>query len=349
VTIAREGAPPALGEPGAGEPHPPAVPPARPARARRRGWVRRGSFGRYLVTRLRDGIVVLFLVVVTVFFLSSVVGDPAARMAPNDASDEEIARIARQIGTDRPLLEQAGDYFGGLFTGDLGESIWQNRPAFDVVTEALPATIKLTLAGIVIAALLGVTAGVVAGSRPGSLFDRGANFVSMIGLSVPTFWLGLLLIVVFAVHWRLVPTSGDVGWKSLILPAATIGIEHGGRIFQLVRSAVFEEVTKPYVTVARSKGLAHRTVVSRHVLRNSGMLILTTVGWEYVRLWGGAIFAVEVVFAWPGIGQTIITATNRQDFPVLQAGVLVAGFFVVMANLVVDVLYRAVDRRVQEA
>jgi len=299
--------------------------------------------------RLRDGAVVLLLVLAAVFVLSAIVGDPAGVMAPTDASEEEIARIAHQLGTDRPLLTQAGDYFGGVVTGDLGESTWQNRPALDVIADALPATIRLTLAGIAVAALLGVTFGVLAGARPGSRLDRWANVVATVGLSVPTFWLGLLLIVVFAVQLRLVPTSGDTEWKSLILPAATVGFEHGGRIFQLVRSAVAEEVSKPYVLVARSRGLSHRGVVGRHVLRNSGMLILTTVGWEYVRLWGGAVFAVEVVFAWPGIGQTIITATDRQDFPVVQAGVIVAGAFVVLANLAVDVLYRVVDRRVQVA
>lgn len=302
-----------------------------------------------MLGRLRDGAVVLLLVLAAVFVLSAIVGDPAGVMAPTDASEEEIARIAHQLGTDRPLLTQAGDYFGGVVTGDLGESTWQNRPALDVIADALPATIRLTLAGIAVAALLGVTFGVLAGARPGSRLDRWANVVATVGLSVPTFWLGLLLIVVFAVQLRLVPTSGDTEWKSLILPAATVGFEHGGRIFQLVRSAVAEEVSKPYVLVARSRGLSHRGVVGRHVLRNSGMLILTTVGWEYVRLWGGAVFAVEVVFAWPGIGQTIITATDRQDFPVVQAGVIVAGAFVVLANLAVDVLYRVVDRRVQVA
>ncbi|HMG42710.1 MAG TPA: ABC transporter permease [Acidimicrobiales bacterium] len=303
----------------------------------------------FVLGRLRDGAVVLLLVLAAVFVLSAIVGDPAGVMAPTDASEEEIARIAHQLGTDRPLLTQAGDYFGGVVTGDLGESTWQNRPALDVIADALPATIRLTLAGIAVAALLGVTFGVLAGARPGSRLDRWANVVATVGLSVPTFWLGLLLIVVFAVQLRLVPTSGDTEWKSLILPAATVGFEHGGRIFQLVRSAVAEEVSKPYVLVARSRGLSHRGVVGRHVLRNSGMLILTTVGWEYVRLWGGAVFAVEVVFAWPGIGQTIITATDRQDFPVVQAGVIVAGAFVVLANLAVDVLYRVVDRRVQVA
>jgi peptide/nickel transport system permease protein len=307
------------------------------------------STPRFIATRVRDGFVVLLLVLTVVFFLSSVVGDPAEAMAPNDATPEQIQRLREQLGTDRPLLEQAADYYGGLLRGDFGDSLWQQRPAIDPVWEALPATIVLSLAGVVAAALLGAISGVIAGARPNGLFDRVANVIAMAGLSVPTFWLGLVLIVVFAVNMRWFPTSGNIGWKSLILPAATIGIEHGGRIFQLVRSGTFDELTKPYVLVARSKGLAGRVVVWKHILRNAAVLIITTIGWEYVRLWGGAMFAVEVVFAWPGIGQLVINAADRQDFPVLQAGIIIAGVFVVLSNLVVDTFYRLVDRRLQVA
>jgi len=270
-------------------------------------------------------------------------------MAPADATPEQIARLREQLGTDQPLSEQAGEYFGGILRSDFGESLWQQRPALDPVREALGASIILSIAGIVTAAILGGISGVIAGSRPNGLFDRVANMIAMAGLSVPTFWLGMVLIVVFAVRFGWVPTSGNVGWKSLILPAATIGIEHGGRIFQLVRSGTFDELNKPYVLVARSKGLAGRVIVWKHILRNAAVLIITTIGWEYVRLWGGAMFAVEVVFAWPGIGQLVINAADRQDYPVLQAGIIVAGVFVVLSNLVVDTVSRLVDRRLQVA
>lgn len=304
---------------------------------------------RFVLTRVRDGMIVLALVLVVVFVLSTVVGDPAEAMAPADATPEQIDRLRQQLGTDRPLGEQAADYFGGIVRGDFGESLWQRRPALDPVREALPATIVLSIAGIVAAALLGGLSGIVAGSRPNGWFDRIANFIAMAAVSVPTFWLGLVLIVIFAVRLGWVPSSGNVGAKSLILPALTIGIEHGGRIFQLVRSGTFDELNKPYVVVARSKGLASRTVVWKHIVRNAAVLIITTIGWEYVRLWGGAIFAVEVVFAWPGIGQLVINAADQQDFPVLQAGIIVAGMFVVASNLLVDTFYRVVDRRLQVA
>lgn len=300
----------------------------------------------YSLTRLRDGLLVLLLVTVVIFVLGHVVGDPALMMAPVDATDEQIANLRRLLGLDRPFHEQFLAYFGALLRGDFGQSLWQNRPALEVVLEALPATILLTVVGIILAGLLGSAFGILAGARPGSLVDRVSNFLSIAAVSVPNFWLGMLLIVVVAVQLRALPTSGFTGWQSLVLPAATLGLVHAGRIFQLVRSATFEELTKPYVLVARSKGLPEWVVLWKHLLRNVAITMVTTVGWEYVRMMGGAAFAIEVVFAWPGIGQLMITAASRQDFPVLQAAVIVAGAFVVIANAVVDLAYHLLDTRI---
>jgi peptide/nickel transport system permease protein len=303
----------------------------------------------FALTRLRDGLAVLLLVTVIIFILGHVFGNPAQVMSPVDATEEQIANLARQLGLDRPLHEQFISYFSGLLRGDFGESLWQNRPALTVVLESLPATIQLTLAGLVLAGLGGTLFGLLAGARPGSLVDRVGNFLSVLALSVPSFWLGLLLIVLVAVQLRALPTSGYSSWQSLILPAVTLGIVHGGRIFQLVRSATFDEMTKPYVLVARSKGLPERLVLWKHVLRNIAVTVVTTIGWEYVRMMGGAAFAIEVVFAWPGIGQLMITAASRQDFPVLQAAVIVAGAFVIVTNALVDLFYRLVDARLHVA
>jgi peptide/nickel transport system permease protein len=307
------------------------------------------SLFAFALRRLRDGLLVLLLVTLVVFVLGHVIGDPALVMAPVDAKAEEIARLRQQLGLDRPFREQFIDYFGSLIRGDFGQSLWQNRPALTVVLEALPATIILTITGILVAGLGGALLGVLAGARPESALDRIANYLSVIALSVPNFWLGLLLIVIFAVQLRALPTSGFGAWSSLVLPAAVLGVVHGGRIFQLVRSATFEEMTKPYALVARSKGLPNRLILWRHVLRNTAITIVTTIGWEYVRMMGGAAFAVEVVFAWPGIGQLMIHAASRQDFPVLQAAVIVAGAFVILTNALVDLLYRLVDMRMRPA
>jgi peptide/nickel transport system permease protein len=303
----------------------------------------------FLLARLRDGIVVLFLVTLVIFVLGHMIGDPAGLMAPVDASDQEIARLRRQLGLDRPFTEQFVSYFGALLRGDFGQSLWQDRPALTVVLEALPATVLLTLAGLLFAGLGGSTLGVLAGARPESWLDRSVNILSITALSVPNFWLGLLLIVIFAVNLGVLPTSGFTSWQSLVMPAGALAIIHGARVFQLVRSATFEEMTKPYAMVARSKGLPERLILWKHILRNTAVTMLTTIGWEYVRMMGGAAFAIEVVFAWPGIGQLMILAASRQDFPVLQAAVIIAGAFVIVTNGVVDLLYRFLDTRIRAA
>lgn len=309
----------------------------------------RSTITGIVLRRLRDGVVTLFLVVTVIFALTNVVGDPALVYAPVDASDEEIERLARAFGLDRPFLERYGEYVVNIFRGDFGDSNWQKRPALDAVLDALPATVMLTFVGIIGAALFGMVGGILAGARPNSLFDKISNFFSVVALSVPNFWLGLLLIFVFAVSFGWFPTSGQFGWNSIVLPAATLALVHGGRIFQLVRSATVEEVSKPYVRVARSKGLSDRAILRTHVLRNTGLTAATISGWEYVRMWGGAAFAIEYVFAWPGIGTLMINAADRQDFFVLQAAVIIAGVFVIVINLLIDLVYRMIDRRIGAA
>ena len=300
-----------------------------------------------LLRRLRDGVIVLLLVVTIIFFLAHIVGNPALVFAPVDATDEQIAEIHRQFGLDRPVTERYWEYLTGLARLDFGESTWQQRPAIDAVEEALPATIILTVVGLGAAAVLGVIPGVVAGARARKPFDKASNFLSVTALSVPNFWLGLLLILFFGVQLGWLPTSGRFQTGSIVLPAATLGIVHGGRIYQLVRSATFEEMSKPYVTVARSKGLTEWSILRRHVVRNTGVTTATIVGWEYVRMWGGAVFAIEYVFAWPGLGLLTINAAHRQDFFVLQAAVIVAGAFVIFSNLLIDMVYQFIDRRIR--
>ena len=306
------------------------------------GWSLRGL----LLRRLRDGIVVLLLVVTVIFFLAHVVGNPALVFAPVDATDEHIADIRRQFGLDRPVTERYWEYLTGLARLDFGESTWQQRPAIEAVVEALPSTIYLTVVGLAAAAVTGVVPGIIAGARARKPFDKASNLLSVTALSVPNFWLGLLLILLFGVQLGWLPTSGRFETASIVMPAATLGIVHGGRIYQLVRSATFEEMSKPYVTVARSKGLSEWAILSRHVVRNTGVTTATIVGWEYVRMWGGAVFAIEYVFAWPGIGLLTIDAAHRQDFFVLQAAVIIAGAFVIFSNLLIDMGYQFIDRRI---
>lgn len=300
--------------------------------------------------RLRDAVVVLFLVLIVIFFLGTVVGQPEEQLAPQDASQEQIDQIRHDLGLDRPVINQFGEYMWGLVRGDMGESliVARGESAVSLVTDRLPATLKLTLAGIVVAGFVGVGFGVAAGVRPGSLFDKVSSSIAMGFVSFPYFWFGLILIVVFAVNLKWVPVlADDRQFKSYFLPAATLGIHHGGRLFQLVRSATYDELQKSYITVATSKGLSHRAVVVKHVLRNIGVVIVTMVGWEYARMWGGTVFLAEFTFAWPGIGKLVTDAAGRHDFHVIEAGVVIAGLFVILSNLLVDVLYSAIDKRVE--
>jgi peptide/nickel transport system permease protein len=216
-----------------------------------------------------------------------------------------------------------------------------------LIIDRLPVTVKLTVAGLVFTILIGVVPGIIAGIRPNSLFDRAGNVLALAGVSFPYFWFGQLLILVVAVNLRWVDVLPKDDLKSYLLPGITLGIHHGGRLFQLVRSATLDELGKSYVTVAQSKGLSPTAVVMRHILRNIGVVLATMVGWEYARMWGGTVFLVEFTFAWPGIGKLVTDAAKVHDFNVIQAGVVVAGIFVVLANLVVDVLSTALDKRVE--
>jgi peptide/nickel transport system permease protein len=313
-----------------------------------------GARGRRLIrviaTRFRDAVIVLFLVLVTIFFLGTIVGQPEEQLAPPDASEEMVQAIREDLGLDRPIVTQFGEYVTGLARGDIGESIViaRGEPAMSLVTDRLFATLKLTLAGILASAVIGIAGGVTAGIRPGSLFDRIATPMAMLFVSFPYFWFGLMFIVVFAVNLQWVPVlADDRQLASYFLPALTLGMHHGGRLFQLTRSATFDELSKSYVTVATAKGLAHRAVVVRHVMRNIGVVLATMIGWEYARMWGGTVFLAEFTFAWPGIGKLVTDAAKQHDFHVIEAGVVVAGIFVVLSNLIVDVMLGLIDKRVE--
>lgn len=320
-----------------------------PKRVQRRTRHQRSTV-RIVAVRIRDAFLALLLVLLTIFFLGSVVGHPEETLAQRDASAAQVHQIRVDLGLTAPVVVQLGRYLKGIATGNMGDSfvIAKGEPALPLVTQRLAATLKLTLAGIFVAAILGVGFGVAAGVRPGSLMDRVASSIATAFVSFPYFWTGLILIVVFAVKLKWVPVlADDRRLSSYFLPATTLGLYHGGRLFQLARSATFDELSKSYVTVASAKGLGHRAIVVRHILRNIGVLIATMVGWEYSRMWGGTVFLVEFVFAWPGIGKLVTDAASRHDFHVVEAGVVLAGLFVVFSNLIVDVLYNLIDKRIE--
>jgi len=303
--------------------------------------------GRFAVRRIAQGFLVIFGVTVMVFVFTRMVGDPVKVMLPLEASPQERAAFKHQLGLDRSIPVQFASYLGHLARGDLGTSLWQRRPAIDIVLEALPRTLELVLAAIALAVLLAIPLGLLAALRPGRTLDRLAVVLSLAGLSIPQFWLALLLILVFAVRIRLFPTAGMGGPEHLVLPMLALALPALGRIAMIVRSSMIDELNQQYVKTADAKGLPRRRIVGVHALRNASIPALTLTGWELIRALAGYSVVVETVFAWPGVGLLANQALDQQDLILLQAIVFVVALMVVLVNVAIDILYKAVDPRIK--
>jgi peptide/nickel transport system permease protein len=303
--------------------------------------------GRFAVRRIAQGLLVVLGVTIMVFVFTRLVGDPAKTMLPLSASNEERAAFRHELGLDRPIPEQFVSYLGSLVRGDFGTSIWQRRPAIDAVLEALPNTMRLVLLAIAVAVVLAVPLGVLAALRPGRALDRVAVVLSLAGLSIPQFWLGLLLIIAFAVQLKLFPTGGMGTPAHLVLPMLTLAFPALGRIAMIVRSSMIDELNQPYVKTATAKGMPPARVIGVHALRNASIPALTLTGWELIRALAGYSVVVETVFAWPGVGFLADQALTNQDLILLQAIVFVVAVMVVVVNVAIDVLYRVVDPRIK--
>ncbi len=303
--------------------------------------------GRFAVRRVAQGLLVIFGVTVMVFVFTRMVGDPVKVMLPLEASAQERAAFKHQVGLDRSIPVQFGTYVAHLARGDLGTSLWQRRPAIDIVLEALPRTLELVLAAMALAVVLAIPLGVLAALRPGRALDRIAVVLSLAGLSIPQFWLALLLILVFAVRLRIFPTAGMGGPEHLVLPMLALAFPALGRIAMIVRSSMIDELNQQYVKTADAKGLPRRRIVGVHALRNASIPALTLTGWELIRALAGYSVVVETVFAWPGIGFLANQALDQQDLILLQAIVFVVALMVVVINVAVDLLYKVVDPRIK--
>ncbi len=303
--------------------------------------------GRYMIRRIGQAILVVVAVALVVFVVTRLIGDPVAVMLPFEATEENRAVLEEQLGLDQPLLAQLGDYMAGAARLDFGDSLWQRRPAADIIFEVLPATLLLAFTGFALALVIGVALGLVASLRPGGFVDRFAVVVGVLGLSLPQFWVGLVLIVVFSVTLGWLPTSGSGGIKHLILPAIVIAGPIVGRISLVTRSAMIDELNAPYVRDATARGLSRSRIVVSHAFRGAAIAVLTIAGWEFVGALAGATVIVETVFAWPGLGFTAFQAIERQDLILLQGVVLVVAVMVVVVNLLVDLAYKRIDPRVR--
>jgi ABC-type dipeptide/oligopeptide/nickel transport system permease component len=284
---------------------------------------------------------VVFLVMLTVELIP---GDAVAIMLGEHATPEAVARLRHHLGLDRPMLLRYVEYLGRVARGDLGVSIQQSRPVIDEIAETWPATLELTAAALLIAAPVGVAAGVVSAVRPNSLFDALARLGALFGLSMPVFWIGLVLIVAFSLWLPWLPAGGTGSLAHLVLPAVTLALPSIAMIARLARSSVLEVLREDYVRTARAKGVPERHVVLWHALRNAAIPIVTLLGLQAGQLLGGAVLT-ETVFAWPGLGRLMVRAIFARDYVLLQGAVLVFASAFVVVNLLVDLSYALLDPR----
>lgn len=289
---------------------------------------------------------VLLGLVVVVFFVTHLVGDPVNLMLRPEATEEQRQAVRERLGLNDPIPVQFGRFIGGVARGDFGDSIWQRVPALPIVLDRLPATLYLASFTLLLAIPLSIALGIISAIRPGSIVDRVVTVVSLGGVSTAEFWLGLMLILFFAVRLGWLPTSGYGGIQYVILPALALAVRPLGRVSQVVRSAMLDQFRQPYVTTARAKGLTERVVVSLHTLKNAAIPIATLIGDEAAALLNGAV-VIETVFGWPGVGILLIQAIERRDLPLIEASVFVIAVMIVTVNLLVDLTYSFMDPRVR--
>jgi peptide/nickel transport system permease protein len=282
------------------------------------------------------------------FFLLYLSGDPVDLLLPLDASPEARAELRHAYGFDQPLYVQYGRYLWKLVHGDFGVSLRSQEPALALVLGRMPATLELAGAGLLFALVLGLPAGVVAAIKKGSALELLILTLALLGQSIPVYFLGLVLIMLFGLKWHLLPISGYGDWRHLVLPTITVGTYVTASIARLTRNGVLQELRSDYVRTARAKGLPERVVVYKHALRNAAIPVVTIVGLQLGTLLSGAVIT-ETIFAWPGMGRFVLLAVEQGDFPVVQASVIVFALLLALVNLAVDLAYLWLDPRVRYA
>ena len=301
----------------------------------------------FIGRRLLLSLPTLVGVLVVVFLLLYVApGDPVQAMVGERADPATIARLRAELRLDEPLLTQFAHYAGGVLRGDLGRSYITNRPIAQDIAERFPRTLLLATAAMLLATLCGVTIGVLAAIRPNGWFDRVALAITYVGISFPVYWVGLLLIVLFAVTLRWLPASGYGSVKYLVLPALALGSRSIAYLARVTRSSMLETLDADFVRTARAKGLPERVVLLRHALRNALIPVVTVIGLDFGAYLTGSILT-ETVFSWPGIGRYVVQAISRRDLPAVQGAVLFLSVVFVVVNLLTDIAYQKVDPRVR--
>lgn len=303
---------------------------------------------RFWLIKILRTVLTLWLVVTFAFIVLRTSGDPVVALLGADAMPDEVEQFRRAWGLDQPLIVQYFNYIGQMATGQFGTSLRDHRPVIQIIAERLPATLQLGLTAFVLAAVIGIPAGIIAALRRGGLIDRAIMALAVFGFALPNFFLGILLILLFSLTWQILPSSGTGTWKHLVMPAITLATFTAGSLARFTRSAMLEVLEKPYMRAAAAKGVPFWKRVLFHAFPNAAIPIVTVVGLNLGQLVAGAI-VVETVFAWPGIGRLLVVAVSQRDLAVVQGLVLVIAATMVLANLAVDLLYGVLDPRIREA
>ncbi|MDX2005610.1 MAG: ABC transporter permease [Meiothermus sp.] len=301
----------------------------------------------YIARRLLTVIPTLLGVLLVVFLMVRLApGDPAELLAGEFATPETLADIRERFGLDQPLPAQLALYVANMFQGDLGESVRTRQPVTEELADYFPNTLALTLGAMVVALLIGVPAGIVSAIRPGTAIDLLAMLGALIGVSMPVFWFGLMAILIFAVQLQWFPVAGTGTVWHMVLPAITLGLGTASILARMTRSAMLEVLSQDFIRTARAKGVAGRVVVFKHAFRNALIPVVTITGLQFGGLLEGAVIT-ETVFAWPGIGQLLVGSILSRDYPVVQGAVLLIAVAFILINLIVDLMYGAIDPRIR--
>ena len=301
---------------------------------------------RFIVKRLGYAVLSLVLLTLIIFLLVRLTGDPSVLLVEPGASKEDLAAVRLQLGLDRPIWVQYGQFMSSLARGDLGHSFYYRTPVLELYLSRLPHSLMLAVAAMAFSLLVGIPSGIIAAVRVGRWWDSAGKIFALLGLSLPSFWVGLVMILFFSVYLGWLPSSGSGTALHVIMPAFALGWYFAAAHMRLTRSAMLEVLGSEYVKLARLKGLPEALVIGKHAFKNALIPVLTLAGINLVIMVNVAVF-VETVFAWPGVGRLLFEGISFRDFPVVQATVLIGGAMIVVVNFFVDVLYAVIDPRIR--
>jgi peptide/nickel transport system permease protein len=301
---------------------------------------------RYILRRVGQAVITIIGISMVVFLLTHLSGDPVALLAPQNATKEDLEQIRIDRGLDKPIYVQYWRYISGAVRGDFGESLRWKMPAIEMFLDRFPNTVKLAVVAMAFAVLFGVPTGILSAVNVGRNFDNFGKIFALLGQALPGFWVGIMLILIFAAELRILPTSGMHGWECYIMPAFTLGWYTTAAITRLSRSAMLDVLDAEYIKMARIKGVAEVWVILKHAFKNASAPVITLSALQFVVMMNGTMI-IETVFTWPGLGRLIVDAIFARDYPVVQMCVLISSSFFVFANLIVDILYAYLDPRIR--